>query len=129
MTDFDQFETRNIKDVVITNHNGEKKGTSEGLKGILMKDLLDKVQFKVESPKQLSEFFLTFEDSDGYKVVFSWNEIFNTATGDNLYLITEKEGKKITAMDERILIISTTDYKTGRRNVKGLQRVIVGRAP
>ena len=127
INDLQAYESEKIPDVVISNHLGEAKGTSKNLKGILLKDILAKVEFNTESPKVLSEFYLTCIASDGYKVVFSWNEIFNTATGDNLYLITAKDGKELKDMDDRILIISTTDFKTGRRNVKGLAKIIVDR--
>ena len=92
-----------------------------------MKDLLGSVDFKSESPKTVSEFYLTLIASDGYKVVFSWNEIFNTEVGDHTYLITEKDGKKIQDLNERILVLSASDYKTGRRYIKGLQEIVVGR--
>jgi hypothetical protein len=127
LADLEKFQSKKLEDVIITNHLGEKRGTAKSLTGIPIKDILKNVEFKVESPKVLSEFFLTFIASDGYKVVYSWNEIFNTATGDNIYLITEKEGKKIREMTERILVITTTDFKTGRRNIKGLSKIVVGR--
>ena len=127
VADLETLESKKIPDVVITNHLGEPKGTSKNLKGILLKDVLSKVEFDAESPKILSEFYLTFIASDGYKVVFSWNEIFNTATGDNIYVITAKDGKELNDMNDRILVISTTDFKTGRRNVKGLAKIVVER--
>jgi len=128
ISDLEKFPTQKIEDMVVSNHLGEKKGTAKNLKGILLKDILSKIEFKVESPKQLSEFYLIFIASDNYKVVYSWNEIFNSSTGDNLFLIMEKDGKGIKEMPERILTITTTDFKTGRRNVKGLAKIIVGRA-
>jgi hypothetical protein len=115
-----------IPDLQITNHLGEPRSTAKGLRGVLMKNVLKDVPFKVESPKELSEFYLAFIASDGYSVVYSWNEIFNTPTGDNLYLIVEKEGKKLAEMPDRILVLTTTDFKTGRRNVKGLSKILVG---
>ena len=127
ISDLQNYESKKISDVVISNHLGEVKGTSKYLKGILLKDILSRIEFDAESPKVLSEFYLTCIANDGYKVVFSWNEIFNTSTGDNLYLITSKDGKELKDMDDRILIISTTDFKTGRRNVKGLAKIIVDR--
>ncbi|HEU5289221.1 MAG TPA: hypothetical protein VFU05_01180 [Cyclobacteriaceae bacterium] len=128
LKDLQTIESKSIPDVVITNHLGEPKGASKNLKGILLKDALGKIEFDAESPKVLSEFYMVFTASDGYKVVFSWNEIFNTATGDNVYLITSKDGKELKDMDDRILVISTTDFKTGRRNVKGLAKIVVERA-
>lgn len=127
LSDLDKFKKHNIGDLVITNHLGEKRGTSKSMSGILFKDILNQLKLKADNPKLYSEFIFTFVASDGYKVAFSWNEIFNSPTGENLYLITEKEGKKLKDMDERILAATTTDIRTGRRYIKGLQKIIVGR--
>lgn len=117
-----------IGDLVITNHLGETKSEAKGLKGILLKEILQTVEIKSESPKVLSEYYFVFTASDGYKVVYSWNELFNTSVGESVYLITGKDGKSITEMDDSILVISTKDFKTGRRNVRGLSAVTVMRA-
>jgi hypothetical protein len=127
IADLNGFVSKRIPDVVITNHLGEPRGTARGLKAILIKDVLSQISFKAESPKVLSEFFLTFVASDGYAAVYSWNEIFNSPTGDNIFLITEKDGKPLAEMSERILIITPTDFKTGRRHIKGLSKIVVGR--
>lgn len=116
-----------IKDVTLTNHLGEVKGDIQHIKGIALKPLLEKIEFLTEKPKELSEFYLTFVASDGYKVVYSWNEIFNSPTSNNLFIITEKDGKKLSDLEDRILTITTTDFKTGRRYVKALDKIIVSR--
>ena len=116
-----------IGDLVITNHSGEKKSEAKGLKGILLKDILQTVEIKSENPKVLSEYYFVFTASDGYKVVYSWNELFNTSVGESVYLVTEKNGKSIIEMDDSILVVSTKDFKTGRRNVKGLSSIAVMR--
>ena len=63
--------------------------------------------------------------SDGYKVVFSWNKIYNT--GNNFFIVTELEGKKLRELDQRIVFISTADLKTGRRYINGLTKIEVKR--
>ena len=127
LADLNTYSTTAIPDVGITNHTGEVKGTIQHLKGIPFKNLLDKIEFMTDKPKELSEFYLTFVASDGYKVVFSWNEIFNTETGNHLFIIMEKDGKKLQELEDRILIVCTSDFKTGRRYVKALEKIIVGR--
>ncbi len=127
LADIEKYPSKTIGDVVITNHLGEPRGTAKQLTGILIKDLLKDLELKEESPKQFSEFYFTFVAADNYKVVYSWNEIFNSPTGDNLFLITSRDGKKIIDMDERILILTPTDFKTGRRHIKGLSKVLVER--
>jgi hypothetical protein len=67
-----------IGDVVITNHMGEARGTMKSLKGVLLKDILQKIEIEAESPKVLSEYYFVCKASDGYAVVFSWNEILRS---------------------------------------------------
>ena len=125
--DFKKWKEVAIGDLVITNHLGEKKSEAKGLKGIVLKEILQTAEIKSESPKVLSEYYFVFAASDGYKVVYSWNELFNTSVGESVYLITEKNGKTITEMDDSILVVSIKDFKTGRRNVKGLSSIEVMR--
>lgn len=127
LADLQTYPAVKIKNVVVTNHLGEKKGKARAMKGVLLKTILEGVEFQSESPKVLSEFYLTFVASDGYKVVFSWNEIFNTETGNHLYVVVEKEGKGLSEMDGRMLLLCSTDFKTGRRYLKGLSNIIVNR--
>jgi hypothetical protein len=127
LADLASYTTTSIPDIGITNHTGEVKNTAKNMKGIPFKNILDKIEFATDKPKELSEFYLNFVASDGYKVVFSWNEIFNTEVGNHLFIITEKDGKQLKDFDDRILIICTSDFKTGRRYVKALEKIIVGR--
>lgn len=127
LQDFRGYEAKNIGKVTITNHLGVKKGTMKQLKGILITDLLSKVELAEENPKLLSEFYFVFEATDGYKVVFSWNELFNSEIGKQVYFITEKEGKPIESLEDRIAIVAPKDVQTGRRFVKGLKQIRVER--
>nr|WKN37067.1 hypothetical protein K4G66_32370 [Tunicatimonas sp. TK19036] len=127
LSDLSAFEAEPVEDVIITNHAGVEKGVLTGLKGIPIKKILDQAQIEVDDPKFLSEFYLTFAAIDGYKVVYSWNEIFNTATGDHTFLITQMEGKSIKKMEDRILVLTTSDIRTGRRNLKSLSKIIITR--
>lgn len=127
--DFSNFSEQDIGDVVITNHLGEKKSEQKALKGILLRDVLQGVEIKSESPKVLSEFYVVCRATDGYKVVFSWNELFNSPTGDKVFLVTSKGGKKASELEESILMISPVDFKTGRRFVKSLDTIEIYRAP
>ena len=122
------YPTTRIDSVVITNHLGERKSTLKNLAVIPIRDFLSQAVIPVESPRLLSEIYFTFIATDGYKVVFSWNEIFNNSNGREVYIIVEKNGKKLENLDDRIALIAPTDQMTGRRYVKGLQKIIVRRA-
>lgn len=94
-------------------------------KGALLKDVLSKVEFKTDSPKLLSEFYLVFIANDGYKVVFSWNEIFNSNNRDQALILTELNGSDASELKENIMLVTPTDKATGRRYVKNLSKIII----
>lgn len=127
LLDLNGFESRSIPDLIITNHAGEPRGTAVDLKGFPVKVLFEKVKFNSSSPKELSEFYLIFEALDGYKVVFSWNELFNNSIGDEVFIITSMAEKDLNEMEGGILLISHSDIRTGRRHVKNLSKIIVKR--
>lgn len=97
------------------------------IKLVALKDVLQGLVLTESNPKLHSEYYFTMVAADGYKVVFSWNELFNTVVGNNVFLIIESNGKSINESDGRIALISPTDDATGRRYVKGLQQIIVSR--
>ena len=96
--------------------------------GILLKEVLQSIEIKSESPKVLSEYYLVCKATDGYKVVYSWNELFNSRVGESVFIVTEKKGQRADKMDDSILLISPLDFKTGRRQVKSLDRIEIKRA-
>lgn len=125
-TGLDSFASHSIDSLVIYNHLMQPRRTATGIKGVRLRDLLDKAVIE-GAPKQLSEVYITCIATDGYKVVFSWNELYNTSVGDEVLVLTESDGKKGLAMESRMALLSAADAATGRRYVKGLQRVVVER--
>lgn len=127
LADLDTFPKTVIKDQIIYNHKGEIKDTLTGMTGVSLKTLLTTIQYSYEKPRDLNEFYLVFIASDGYKVVLSWNEIYNTETGNYFFIVTAMEGKKLSALEQRIMFLSTADLKSGRRYIKGLSKIEVKR--
>jgi uncharacterized protein YbaA (DUF1428 family) len=121
------YKVKQIDSIVIYNHLMEPRRTIKNIKAVLLKDILDKSGFDVTLPKLLSEFYITCIASDNYKVVFSWNELFNSNVGDSVVIIIEADGKKAEQLPDRIAILSVSDHITGRRYIKGLQKIIVER--
>lgn len=97
----------------------------KSIKGVLLKSILDSVSFQYEKSRMLNQYYFLFVASDGYKIVFSFNEINNTEVGKNLYVVTEIEGKPIREMESRIMILTTKDIKGGSRNMKWLKKIVV----
>ena len=111
----------------IYTHDMQPKGLMKNINGVLLKDILSAIPFNNENPKVLSEYFIECEATDGYIVLFSWNEIFNSETGKHVMIITSKNGTNADKLDDRIALVSPTDQATGRRYVKWLNRIIIRR--
>jgi hypothetical protein len=111
----------------IYTHDMQPKGLMKNINGVLLKDILSAIPFNNENPKVLSEYFIECEATDGYIVLFSWNEIFNSETGKHVMIITSKNGTAAGQLEDRIALISPTDQATGRRYVKWLNRIIIRR--
>lgn len=127
LEDATAFNSISFDSIVIYNHLVVRKSVLKNVKGVLLKDVLAKASFDSNDPKSLSEYYITCIASDGYKVVFSWNEIFNSAIGKQLIIITDVDGTKASSLSQRIAIISPADIATGRRYVHGLSRIVVSR--
>lgn len=117
--DWEKYPQHTIDSIQITNHLKEYRSTIKNVKGVLLKDVLSRISFKEKSPKVLSEYYIVCIAKDGYKAVFSWNEIFNSAVGDHVMIIPETEGRS----KKGISILSPTDFATGRRYVKMLTTI------
>jgi len=118
------FKQDSIPDVVVRNKHSEQKVTVRGMKGILLKTILDSAKI-LARPRDFGEIYIVLTASDGYKNIYSWNELFNNEAGNQVYLITEAEGKTLDEMTERIVVISLSDIALGSRNIKGLAKIEV----
>ena len=95
----------------------------------MLKDILSHSELAATSPKLFSRFYFICIGSDGYQVVYSWNELFNTEIGDNVYILMEKNGVKADKMPESLQMASMLDFKTGRRFLHNLDKIIVSEVP
>ena len=102
-----------------------KEDKAKMVKGVLVKNILDSVAFDYEYSRLLGQYYFLFAASDGYKIVFSFNEVYNTEIGNNLYIVTEIDGKEATETTNKILLLSTKDIKGGSRNVRWLSKIVV----
>jgi len=125
MDSLNSFQLRDIGDIKVTDHTGAFKHQDDQLKGVLLKDILNHSQWDISSPKLFSRLYFTCVGIDGYKVVYSWNELFNTPVGDNVYIIMEKNGTKADQLPASIQMASMLDFKTGRRYLHNLDKIVV----
>ncbi|RYE16762.1 MAG: hypothetical protein EOP42_33400, partial [Sphingobacteriaceae bacterium] len=125
MDSLKQYPLKEMGNLKVTSHVGDFKHEDEHLKGVLLKDVLHNTKFSVTSPKQLSEFYFICVGADNYKVVYSWNELYNTPVGEQVFILMEKNGIKAAQLPENIQMASMLDFKTGRRYLHNLSKITV----
>ncbi|WP_299291956.1 hypothetical protein [uncultured Mucilaginibacter sp.] len=128
MDSLSKIPLKEIGNIKVTNHLGEFKHQDEHLKGVLLKDVLRNITFNISSPKLMSQLYFICSGADGYKVVYSWNELYNTPVGSQVFILMEKNGIKAAQLPENIQMTSMMDFKTGRRYLHNLSKIEVKQA-
>lgn len=104
---------------------GATISTVDGLKGVLLRDVLAKASIASKEHNDVKKMAIIAVAKDGYKVVFSWSEIFNSPLGDGIVIFYEKNGQPLADDEGRIALVSAKDIRTGPRHVKWLSQIEV----
>lgn len=114
-----------IENFTVVCESGANMKENQSCKGVLLKDILEKAKI-IQLNHKDRNFYIVARATDNYKATFSWAEIFNNPTGDNVYVIFEENDQAIKAQGEMILICKN-DIKTGPRHVYWLNSIEVNR--
>lgn len=120
-----KMKTVTIKDFKVVCQSGANMKDVESCKGVLLRDILDKAKI-VQNNHKDRNFYIVARSTDNYMATFSWAEIFNNPTGENVYVLFEENGKPIKSQGDFILICKN-DIKTGPRHVYWLNSIEVNR--
>ena len=119
------METEEFEDLFIVCGSGDPKGCIGSCRGVLLEDIIRKAEVIKEEHDDTKKMFLVASADDGYKVVFSWQEIFNSPVGGGVLILFEKDGKPLDQERKRVDLISAQDIFMGSRYVKGLTNIEV----
>jgi DMSO/TMAO reductase YedYZ molybdopterin-dependent catalytic subunit len=109
-----------------------QSGASEAARhftGCLLRDVLNAAKLTEGDRLDLRRTIIVATASDGYKAVFSWAEMFNTAIGDGVLVVYERDGAPLGDDEGRIALVSLKDTRPGPRHVKWLSSIAVVRVP
>jgi len=62
---------------------------------------------------------------DGYRVVFSWPELFNVEAGAAVMVAYERDGLPLADSEGALAVVAPGDTRSGPRSVKWLDRIEV----
>jgi hypothetical protein len=65
--------------------------------------------------------------TDGYRAVFSWGELFNTAVGEQVLVVVSSDGQPLDAFVGPLALRSLADFRPGPRHVRNLCALVVRR--
>ena len=117
------MDSEEVLDLPIICGTGTPKGRISRCRGVLLENVIGKAEVIKNEDNDTKKMFIVAWARDGYKVVFSWQEIFNTSVGGGVMIVIEKDGESLCAEDGRLDLISAEDYFTGSRYVKGLENI------
>lgn len=123
--DLRKFPPQQVGELPMVCQTGANLGQMENLKGVLLRDILDQAKVVSKEHNDVKKTIIIATASDGYKVVFSWSEVFNSPVGDGVMVFFEKNGVPLADDEGRIAMVSTKDIRTGPRHVKWLKTIEV----
>ena len=103
--------------------SGEEKVAPSRYKGVLLSSLLDQTSFSAQSFKMYNTMAVIVTARDGYRVMFSYNELYNTAVGQQVIVAYEKDGRDLE--NGALMLLSGGDTMTGPRHVRDVAEVEV----
>jgi len=103
--------------------SGDPKGHLGHCRGVLLADIINKTEVLITDHNDTKKMFLIASSNDGYKAVFSWQEVFNTSVGDGIMVLFEKEGKLLYDGTGPVDLLSAEDFLSGPRYVKQLSNI------
>ena len=117
----DTLETANLPMIC---GSGELKGRIGNCRGVLLADIINLADVLVREHNDTKKMFVVAASDDGYKAVFSWQEIFNSPNGDGILVVLEKDGQPPRhAGCDQLDLLSAYDHLTGPRYVRQLKTV------
>ena len=112
--------------VNIVGSTGQVRRVITSFRGVLLRDLLNRAGIDMPNPKEKGKYYVVARATDGYTAVFSYNELFNNPTGQQVFVLFDENGKPI-AEDGAFVLLAANDTVTGARHVKWLNQIEVGK--
>jgi len=113
-------DTRSVRDASGASAPAE---TERHYAGCLLRDVLDRAHPVEKRRMAFRRSVVIATASDGYRVAFSWAELYLSPIGDGVLVVYERDGKPLADDEGRIALVSLKDTRPGPRHVKWLQSV------
>ncbi len=102
-------------------------GTQERstVRGVKLLAVLERAGLRASGRDDWKTMVVVVTATDGYRAVFGWPELTNTAVGEGVLLLYERDGKPLDPREGAIALLSTADRRLGARHVRNVARIEV----
>ncbi|MDR3089768.1 MAG: molybdopterin-dependent oxidoreductase [Desulfobulbaceae bacterium] len=115
----DNLET---EDLPMICGSGEPKGRTGRCRGVLLADVIGRAEVLAPEHNDTKKMFIVAAADDGYKAVFSWQELFNSPNGAAILVVFAKDG--LTLSDkEGVELLAACDHLSGPRHIHHLTTI------
>lgn len=122
--DLRAFPSDQVANVDLTRRVGGETVASR-VRGVRLTAVLERAGLAARDRNDWKHALVLATATDGYGVVFSWPELFNTDVGTGAWVVFERDGQALADGEGRIALVSTRDLQTGPRSVRWLARLAV----
>lgn len=105
--------------------SGDPKGRIEPCRGILLSDIINATEVDIADHNDTKKMYVVVSADDGYRTLFSWQELFNTEGGEGVMIILERGDTNLFEQHGRVDLFSSRDFLTGPRYVKNVKKIEV----
>ena len=99
------------------------------VRGVRLLAVIERAGLKTDGRNDWKTLLVVATATDGYRAVFSWPELSNTAAGEGVLLVHERDGQPLDAREGQVSLLSTQDRRLGARHVRNLLRLEVRQLP
>ncbi|MGE5665096.1 MAG: molybdopterin-dependent oxidoreductase [Betaproteobacteria bacterium] len=103
--------------------DGQARSTT--VRGVRLRALLEQAGLAERDRFDWRKTVVVATARDGYRVVFSWPEIFNTEGGAQVLVVHERDGQALGSVDGPLALVAANDVRSGPRHVRALERIEV----
>jgi hypothetical protein len=100
---------------------------SVAFSGQLLREVLLRAGLGVPNDRSARFAVVEAVATDGYRAIFSWGELFNTAIGDQVIVIASQDGRQLDTVAGPLALRSLADLRPGVRHVRTLCALVVRR--
>lgn len=107
---------------------GARAAAQRTYTGALLADVIRAAKPVERRPRELRASYVLVTATDGYRVVFSWAELFTSAFGKTTVIAYERDGAALSPAEGPLAVVAASDTGAAR-HVKWLQSIELRVAP